>query len=78
MSLAQNPVFHARTKHVEVEYHFVRDLIKAGKINLEYVATQDNPADILTKALGTELHEKHVRSLGLGDSSEFLGADAAE
>lgn len=73
MALAQNPVFHARTKHVEVEYDFIRDLIKSGKISLEYVATQDNPVDILTRALGRELHEKHVRRLGLGDSSEFLG-----
>ena len=50
--LAENPVFHARTKHVEVHDHFVREKVLRGEIKLEQVKTDDQIADILTKGLG--------------------------
>ena len=50
--LAENPVFHARTKHVEVHYHFVREKVLRGEIQLEQVKTDDQIADIFTKGLG--------------------------
>ena len=52
--LANNPVYHARTKHIEVHYHFVREKVLAGEIDLIYVSTEEQVADIFTKALGTE------------------------
>ena len=47
--LCKNPVFHDRTKHVEVKYHFIREKITQGIINIEKVSTEDNPADFGTK-----------------------------
>ena len=54
IQLARNPVFHARTKHIEVHYHFIREKVLSGEIDLEYVNTEEQVADIFTKALGVE------------------------
>jgi hypothetical protein len=51
--LANNPVYHARTKHIEVYYHFIREKVLAKEIDLIHVSTKDQVADIFTKALGT-------------------------
>ena len=54
IQLARNPVYHARTKHIEVHYHFIQERVLAGEIDLVYVSTEDQVADIFTKALGVE------------------------
>ena len=51
IQLAKNPVFHAQTKHIEVHYHYIRERILASDINLQYVGTNEQVADIFTKAL---------------------------
>ena len=51
--LAKNPTFHARTKHIDVQFHFVRDMVEDGKVNLEKVDTAKNVADALTKLVDT-------------------------
>jgi len=51
--LANNPVHHARTKHIEVHYHFIREKVLARKINLIHVSTEHQVANIFTKALNT-------------------------
>ena len=52
MKLAKNPVLHARTKHMEVHYHFVCERVLSGEVELRYVRTDRQVADIFTKALG--------------------------
>lgn len=49
--LAKNQVHHARTKHIDVRYHFVRDVIEEGRISLAKVHTDENSADMLTKVV---------------------------
>ncbi|MCO5561662.1 hypothetical protein L7F22_015283 [Adiantum nelumboides] len=61
LAVARNSVFHVRTKHIEVHYHYVRERLSVGEINLAYVPTQDNLADLFTKTLS---HEK-FKALGL-------------
>ena len=58
-------MFHARTKHIEIQYHFVREKLLDGTITLEYCKTEDNVADLFTKALQQAMVQKHSRSLGL-------------
>ncbi|MCO5572798.1 hypothetical protein L7F22_026557 [Adiantum nelumboides] len=65
LAVARNPVFHARTKHIEVHYHYVRERLSAGEISMAYVPTQDNLADLFTKALSREKLEAFRKGLGL-------------
>lgn len=51
ISLASNPVFHARTKHIELNYHFIREQVLAKQIVLHHVSSDAQIADIFTKAL---------------------------
>lgn len=67
IALSQNPVYHARTKHVEIKHHYIRQLIAQGDVVLKYIATAKNTADVLTKALPAPLHQKHMKALGLVD-----------
>ncbi|GFY85496.1 molybdenum cofactor sulfurase family protein [Actinidia rufa] len=50
IAMTKNPVFHARSKHIELQHHFIRDLVNNGEISIEFVNNNDQPADILTKA----------------------------
>ena len=52
--LARNPVFHAQTKYIEVHYHFIRDRVLAGDVDLQHISTNLQTADIFTKALGAD------------------------
>ena len=63
--LANNPVYHARTKHIEVHYHFVREKVLVGEIDLVYVSTKEQVADIFTKALRTEKLRRFRSLLGV-------------
>lgn len=51
LKLAKNPVFHACTKHVEIHHHFVREHVLVGELQLQFVPTAHQTADLLTKAL---------------------------
>ena len=59
-----NPVFHAWTKHIEVHYHFIRERVLAGDVDLQHISTYLQTADIFTKALGAV--GKHVPPDGTG------------
>ena len=52
--LAKNPAYHSRTKHIDVQYHFVKDMVESMKVLLEKVDTLENVADPLTKFVSTE------------------------
>ena len=51
IKLLENPVFHDRSKHIEMRYHFIRDLVQRGAMKLQYIRTNEQIADILTKPL---------------------------
>jgi hypothetical protein len=51
IKLSKNPVFHDRSKHIEIRYHFIRDRVQKGAVKLQYISTDEQVADILTKPL---------------------------
>jgi hypothetical protein len=62
---ANNPIYHARTKHIEVHYHFIREKVLAKEIDLIHVSTENQVVDIFTKALGTYKLRKFRKMLGV-------------
>jgi hypothetical protein len=52
IALSKNPVFHDRSKHINIRFHFIRECVEEGRIKLDYVPTAKQVVDLLTKALG--------------------------
>jgi hypothetical protein len=65
IKLSKNPVLHGRSKHIDVRYHFLRDLSNEGTIELVYCRSEDQIADIMTKALKLDAFEKLRNLLGM-------------
>lgn len=64
-SLAENPVHHERTKHIDIAYHFIRERVQTREIRVEHVSTNEQLADLLTKGLIREKWTQMIRKLGL-------------
>jgi len=52
IALSKNPVHHDRSKHIDTKFHFLRECVEEGKLEVEHVGTGEQVADIFTKALG--------------------------
>ena len=69
IALMKNPVFHGRSKHIDTRFHFIRECVEEGQIIVEFIRTDEQRADSLTKALpvaklATMRHLLGVRNLG--------------
>ena len=65
IALAKNPAYHTRSKHIDIQYHFLREKVTDCTVQLQYCPTEDMVADILTKPLAKEKHTKFTEVLGL-------------
>ena len=65
LELSKNPVYHERTKHIDTRFHYIRECMADGVVELEHVRTDDQLADILTKALGRIRFAELRRQLGV-------------
>lgn len=65
IDLAKNPVFHGRSKHIDIRYHFIRECVERKEIIIKHVSSEMQRADILTKGLTTVKFEKMRRLLGV-------------
>ena len=65
IKLSRNPVMHGRNKHIDVRFHFLRDLTKEGTVELIYCGTQEQLADVMTKALKLDTFQKLRDQLGV-------------
>ena len=68
--LTKDNKFHARTKHINLCYHFIREAVEQGKIKMEYILTSENVADIFMKALAKLKFVEFVGMLGLAMMKE--------
>lgn len=69
IALMKNPVFHGRSKHIDTRYHFIRECVEGGQILVEFVRSEDQRADGMTKGLpatklATARHLLGVRLIG--------------
>ena len=51
IGISENPVLHKRTKHIDIRYHFIREKVERGDVKLQYLPTEHQLADIMTKPL---------------------------
>lgn len=65
INLAKNATYHDRTKHIDVRFHHLRDNIEKKKIEIEFVSTNENIADALTKSLNGPKTKQFANSMGL-------------
>ena len=65
IAMTRNPAFHSRTKHIDIRFHFIRDLTSEGIIELKYCPTNEQVADVFTKALSQAKHDYFRQKLGV-------------
>jgi hypothetical protein len=67
LALSENPEFHARTKHIDVSAHYIRELTEDHIVKLEYKPTDEMLADCLTKPLKAAQHQENIKGIGIQD-----------
>ena len=65
IKMIENPVFHDKSKHIEIRYHYILDMVQRGAINLQYVSVDEQVADVLTKPLSHVKFEHFRDKLGV-------------
>ena len=63
--MSNNPVFHDKSKHIEIKYHYIKDMVQRGAVKLQYVAMEEHIADVLTKPLARMKFEYFRERLGV-------------
>lgn len=63
--MAKNPEHHKRTKHIDIQHHYVREQVAAGSVVMPYISTKEMVADVLTKPLAAEQHTSLAGKMGV-------------
>lgn len=70
IALTKNPVFHGRSKHIHTRYHFIRECVEKGLMEVEHIPGSQQKADILTKALGRIKYKEMRELIGVHEIEE--------
>uniref|UniRef100_A0A151UFD3 Copia protein n=1 Tax=Cajanus cajan TaxID=3821 RepID=A0A151UFD3_CAJCA len=71
IKLAKNPINHERSKHIDVRFHFIREKVKEGSVELEHVGSKEQVADIFTKPLPATTFQELRKLLGMKEEGEI-------
>ncbi|KAJ0847396.1 putative RNA-directed DNA polymerase [Helianthus annuus] len=71
INLSKNPVMHRRTKHIDVRYHYLRELVNKGEVELVFCSTEEQVADVMTKPVKLEVYEKMRSMMGVQQIKEL-------
>ena len=71
IKLTDNSVFHDRSKHIDLKYHYIRDLVQRKTIKLQYIATSEQVVDILTKPLTSRQFVQLRGKLSVAENDSF-------
>ena len=62
-NLVSNPVLHQRSKHIDIHFHYTREKAQEGALTINHISSSENPADLMTKGLPRDIHNRHLLSL---------------
>jgi hypothetical protein len=65
INMTENPVFHDNSKHIEIRYHYICDMVQRGAIKIQYVSMDEQVVDVLTKPLSRVKFEHFRDNLGI-------------
>ena len=63
--MSENPVFHNKLKHIDIKYHYIRDMVQRGVVKLQYIVIEEQIDDVLTKPLVRVKFEYFREKLGV-------------
>ena len=73
INISKNPVQHCRTKHIEIQHHFIRELVEDGTLTLEFIYIDDQKADLFTKPLDSKRFEFLRQNIGVRSEERRVG-----
>ena len=65
VKFSENPVFHDKSKHIKIKYHYIKDMVQRGAVKLQYVVTNKQATDVLTKSFARLKFEYFREKLGV-------------
>jgi hypothetical protein len=65
IALGKNPEYHSRTKHIDIQHHYVREQVLSGVVTFSFVSTSVMAADVLTKPLTKDKHRELIKLMGI-------------
>jgi hypothetical protein len=71
VKLSENPVFHDKSKHIEIKYHYIKDMVQRKTVHVQYLSTHEHIADIFTKPLAKTKFEYFREKLGLMENASL-------
>jgi hypothetical protein len=69
VKLSENPVFHNKSKHIEIKYHYIIDMVQIKSVHMQYISTHDQIADVFTKPLARMKFEYFRERLGMVENA---------
>jgi hypothetical protein len=71
LNISENPLFHDKSKHIEIKYHYIRDMVQRKTVHVQYLSTREKIANLFTKPLSKTKFEYFCERLGLVENASL-------